>query len=153
MYKSSVDFGCLTLQTLIFIDVTLLPGCPPGLTLSVNESKCTCYSILTNNVFQCSIQNKIGYLEWKNTVWVNPTFNGSLSSGVVYNCFCPRRIGKKLIDIGRDPSKQCDSNQTGILCGACMLGVLNALTIITWHFCLSLVLLASFLYSWSLHST
>ena len=51
---------------------------------------------------------------------MNPTFNGSLSSGVVYNRFCPRRIGKKLIDIGRDPSKQCDSNQTGILCGACM---------------------------------
>ena len=68
VYKSSVNFGCLTLQTPIFIDVTLLPGCPPGLTLSVNESKCTCYSILTNNVFQCSIQNKIGYLEWKNTV-------------------------------------------------------------------------------------
>ena len=41
----------------------------------------------------------------------------------MYNKFCPLhycKSGKKTVNIGDDPSKQCASNRTSILCGACM---------------------------------
>ena len=47
----------------------------------------------------------------------------SQSNGIIYNHFCPPQYCKphnKTINIGDDPSKQCASNRTGILCGACM---------------------------------
>ena len=117
--------GCINkdlLTTPIFIDITLFSGCPPGLTLNHDQTTCSCYSVLTDNAFQCFVQNKDGYINWNNTVWVNATFNGSQSNGIVYNHFCPQhycKLGEKTINIGEDPSKQCASNRTGILCGAC----------------------------------
>ena len=125
-YTSNGHFGCLTkefLQAPVLVNITLLSGCPPGLTLSVNEIECTCYSILTKISFRCSIQNKTGYLNWNSTVWVNATFNENQSNGISYSHFCPLhycKLGNKTIDIGRDPNKQCASNRTGILCGACI---------------------------------
>ena len=126
LYTSNARFGCLTkdfLQTLVLVNITLVAGCPPGFTLSVNNTKCTCYSLLAEIGFQCSIQNKTGSLQWNSTVWVNATFHENQSNGIIYNHFCPLhycKLGKKAIDIGRDPNKQCASNRTGILCGACM---------------------------------
>ena len=55
---------------------------------------------------------------------MNTTFNGSHSTGVIFNSLCPlfycKSGMKTIITIAIDPSKQCDSNRTGILCGACM---------------------------------
>ena len=54
---------------------------------------------------------------------MNASFNESHSTGVIYNRFCPLlycKSGNKTINIGDDPNKQCASNRTGILCGACM---------------------------------
>ena len=122
------DNGCLhpmLLTTPVFINVTSLPGCPPGLTLNHDGTTCSCYSVLANNGFNCSIQNKTGFLNWNSTVWVNVTFNESQSTGIIYNRFCPLnycKSGNKTVNnvIGDEPSKQCASNRTGILCGACM---------------------------------
>ena len=120
------DNGCIYeefLTTPVFINVTLFPGCPPGLTLTHDQNTCGCYSVLANNDFHCSIQDKTGYLKWNSTVWVNATFNESQSNGIIYNRFCPLNYCKsdnKTINIGDDPSKQCASNRAGILCGACM---------------------------------
>ena len=122
----SNDNGCLNeelLTTPVFINVTLFPGCPPGLTLNHDHTKCSCYSVLANNGFHCSIQNQTSFLRWNSTVWVNATFNGSQSNSIIYNHFCPLHYCKsdnKTINIGDDPSKQCASNRTGILCGACI---------------------------------
>ena len=122
----SHDNGCLRnelLKTPVFINVTLFPGCPPGLILNHDRTTCSCYSVLANNGFQCVVQNKTGYLKWNSNVWVNATYNESHSIGIVYNRFCPThycKLGSKTIDLGDDPSKQCASNRTGILCGACM---------------------------------
>ena len=124
-YVSNNQHGCIgpdLLTTPIFINITLLPGCPPGLTLNNNTTECSCYSVLSNG-FQCSVQNKTDLLQWNSTVWVNATFNGSHSTGIIYNRFCPPyycKSGNKSINIGKNPSKQCASNRTGILCGACM---------------------------------
>ena len=125
---TSHDNGCIQsalLTTPVFINVTLLPGCPPGLTLNHDGTTCSCYSVLANNGFNCSIQNKTGFLNWNSTVWVNATFNESQSTGIIYNRYCPLnycKSGNKTVNnvIGDDPSKQCASNRTGILCGACM---------------------------------
>ena len=122
----SHDNGCLNeelLMTPIFINITLRPGCPPGLTLNSNRTECTCYSLLADSGFRCSIQNKAGFLEWCHTVWVQAIFSGSYSTGIIYNRFCPQHyciFGNKSINIAVDPSKQCTSNRNGILCGACM---------------------------------
>ena len=123
---TSHDNGCLRrelLATPVFINITLLPGCPPGLTLNHDGTTCSCYSVLANNGFNCSIQNKTGYLNWNSTVWVNATFNESQSNGIIYNRYCPLnycKSGNKTINIGDDPGKQCASNRAGILCGVCM---------------------------------
>ena len=118
--------GCILsnlLTTPIFINITLLPGCPPGLILNHDETTCSCYPVLANNGFSCLVKNKTGLLQWNGTVWVDGTFNEGHSTGIMYNRFCPLlycNSGNKTINIGDDPSKQCASNRTGILCGACM---------------------------------
>ena len=125
-HYTSHDNGCIQsalLTTPVFINVTLFPGCPPGLTLTHDQNTCGCYSVLANNDFHCSIQDKTGYLKWNSTVWVNATFNESQSNGIIYNRFCPLnycKSGNKTINIGDDPGKQCASNRAGILCGVCM---------------------------------
>ena len=117
--------GCITsdlLTTPIFINITLLPGCLPGLTLNHDETTCSCYPVLANNGFNCLVKNRTGLLQWNDTLWVNATFNESNSTGIMYNKFCPIlycKSGNKMVNIGDDPSKQCASNRTGILCGAC----------------------------------
>ena len=125
-YFAHNDSGCLDdrlLTTPVFISITLLPGCPPGLTLNHNLTTCSCYPILADNGFRCSIRNKTGLLQWNSTEWVNATFNESHSTDILHNRFCSLnycKSGNKTVNIGDDPSKQCASNRTGILCGACM---------------------------------
>ena len=124
-YVSHNQSGCIKpelLTTPIFINITLLPGCPPGLTLNHDETTCSCYPVLANNGFTCLVENKTGLLQWNGTVWVNATFNEGHSTGIMYNKFCPLlycKSGNKTVNIRYDPSKQCASNRTGILCGAC----------------------------------
>ena len=104
------------LTTPIFISIIRL-------TLNHNLTTCSCYPILADNGFRCSIRNKTSLLQWNSTVWMNATFNESHSTGIIYNRFCPLyycKSGSKTVNIGDDPSKQCASNRTGILCGACM---------------------------------
>ena len=124
-YTSHHQSGCIFLELLttpILINITLLPGCPPGLTLNNDETTCSCYPVLGNNGFSCLVKNRTGLLQWNGTVWVNATFNEGHSTGIMYNRFCPLlycKSGNKTVNIGDDPSKQCASNRTGILCGAC----------------------------------
>ena len=124
-YVSYNQSGCIQpelLATPVFINITLLPGCPPGLTLNHDETTCSCYPVLANNGFSCLVKNKTGLLQWNSTVYVNATFNEGHSTGIMYNKFCPLfycKSGNKTVNIGDDPSKQCASNRTGIMCGAC----------------------------------
>ena len=127
-YNSHNGTGCLgesLLTSPVFINVTLLPGCPPGLTLTVNNTTCSCFSVLPKESFSCVIRKKIGYIQWlKNSppVWVNATFDGDKANGIIYNRFCPLyycKSGEKTVNVEDDPSGQCTSNRAGILCGAC----------------------------------
>ena len=111
----------------VFINITLLDGCPPGFILTLQDQLhgCNCYPILRNNHFICFISNNIGYLKWNSTMWVNATFsqlNKTTSDGIVLARHCPLsycRIDEKVINLGADPDAQCDFNRAGILCGGC----------------------------------
>ena len=113
IYVSHNNSGCIELDLLvtpIFINITILPGCPPGLTLNHDETACSCYPVLANNGFSCLLKNKTGLLQWNGTVWVNATFNKGHSTGIMYNRFCPLlycKSGNKKVNIGDDPSKKC----------------------------------------------
>ena len=53
--------------------------------------------------------------------------NEGHSTGILYNRFGPLlycKSGNKIVNIGDDPSKQCASNRTGILCAWCLHGQL-----------------------------
>ena len=113
--------GCIDIDLLatpVLINITLLPGCPRGLTLNHDETTCSCYPVLANNGFRCLVENRTGLLQWNGTVWVNATFNEGHSTGIMYNRFCPLlycKSGNKTVNIGDDPSKQCASNRTGMI--------------------------------------
>ena len=87
VYNLCNQSGCISTDLLItpvFINITLLPGCPPGMTLSHDETICSCYPVLVNNGFSCLVKNKTGLLQWNGTVWVNATFNEGHSTGISY---------------------------------------------------------------------
>lgn len=67
--------GEILLTTPVFVQITLRSGCPPGLTLNHDVTMCSCYSVLADDGFKCSIQSSTGFLQWNNSVWVNATFN------------------------------------------------------------------------------
>ena len=115
------------LTTPVFINVTLLDGCPPGFTLTLQDKVygCNCYPVLHNSYFKCFIINNAGYLKWNSTMWVNATFNmynKSKTYGILHARYCPLnhcKSGEKVINLGRDPNAQCANNHAGVLCGGC----------------------------------
>ena len=129
-YYNSTKQRCTDIDLIkvpVFIDITLLDGCPPGFTLTLQDQLygCNCYPILQNNHFVCFITNNTGYLKWNSTMWVNAIFNKyntSESDGIVLAHNCPLsycRTGEKVINLGTNPNAQCAFNHTGVLCGGC----------------------------------
>ena len=112
--------------TPIYINITLLDGCSPGFTLTLQNKLhgCYCFPVLQNNHFDYYIINNTGYLKWNNTMWVNATFNESGSDGILLAQYRPLeycKSGQKAVNLGRDPDAQCANNhaQPGVLCGRC----------------------------------
>ena len=112
-------------KTPVFINFSVLTGCPPGfmLTLQGDLYGCDCYSVLRNNHFDCYITNNAGYLKWNSTMWVNATFNKNESDGVLVARHCPLsycKPGHKIINLNTyDNRDQCANNHAGTLCGGC----------------------------------
>ena len=106
------------LNSPVFINITVLPGCPPGLTFSGNRDGCSCYPILETNHFTCYMIKNTGYLEWNSTMWVNMDDSNS----ILFSKYCPPghcEQKSKIVDIADDPDSQCAFNHAGILCGSC----------------------------------
>ena len=120
-YTSNGDFGCLDphlLITPVYVEVSILPGCPPGFVLN-DQSGCTCFSVLKNNLFNCYIKNKKGYFECNSTVWIRTE-----KKGIINSQYCPLDYclsGEKTINLATNPDAQCASNHAGILCGGCKI--------------------------------
>ena len=112
------------ITTPVYVNITLLEGCPPGFTLALQDQLygCYCYEVLQTNHFDCYIANNAGHLKWNNTMWVNATFNESESDGILLSHYCPLdycKQGEKYLDLDRDPDAQCANNHAGVLCGGC----------------------------------
>ena len=118
-YNSNSHHGCLDpdlLTTTVFVNISILPGCPQGFKFD-KDFGCSCFQVLSDNKFQCFIENNKGYLKWNSTMWVN-AINGT----IVVSQHCPLGYclsGEKRVDFASDLNTQCDFNHAGILCGGC----------------------------------
>ena len=106
----------------VFINITLLP-CPPGFMLSDQPAKCVCHTTLQLHNITCNIDDQT--VHRGGTVWVNASFVGNKSNGVVVHHHCPYGYCNTAeLDIRLDmPDAQCNFNHSGILCGGCRTGL------------------------------
>ena len=106
----------------IFINITLLP-CPLGFMLSDQPAKCVCHTTLQLHNVSCNIDNQTVHRE--GTVWVNASFAGNKSNGVIVHHHCPYgycNTAELYIRLD-SPDTQCNFNHSGILCGGCRQGL------------------------------
>ena len=107
----------------VFINVTL-ESCPLGFSLSFTDSQpsCHCHETLINSsITHCEIINHTGLLYRSGRVWINASFSGNESNGVVVHNQCPYDYCKETntsVDL-RYPDTQCALDHSGILCGGC----------------------------------
>ena len=106
----------------ISINITLLP-CPPGFMLSDQGVKCVCHTTIQQHNITCSIDSQT--VHRGGTVWVNASFAGNKSNGVIVHHHCPYGYcNLEQLDIRLDfPDTQCNFNHSGILCGGCRQGL------------------------------
>ena len=103
--------------TPIFISVQLL-DCPPGFTLT-GKYLCDCNEIILTNLLTCYINNQT--VRRHGNIWVNATFSGNKSNGVIIHKHCPFEYCKpEQLDVNlTHPETQCAFDHYGTLCGAC----------------------------------
>ena len=106
----------------LFINITLLP-CPPGFMLSHQPPRCICHTTLQLQNITCNIDDQT--VHRGGTVWVNASFAGNKSNGVIVHHHCPYGYCNTAeLDIRLDsPDTQCNFNHSGILCGGCRPGL------------------------------
>ena len=105
-------------NTPVYVSVQLL-DCPPGFTLN-GQHKCDCNERILTNLLTCSINNQT--VRRHGNIWVNATFIGNKSSGVIVHKHCPFEFCKpEQLDVNlTHPETQCAFDHYGTLCGACM---------------------------------
>ena len=106
----------------VTIKISLLP-CPLGFMLSDQPAKCVCHTTLQLHNITCNIDNQT--VHRGGTVWVNASFAGNKSNGVIVHHHCPYGYCTfEELDIRLDsPDTQCNFNHSGILCGGCRPGL------------------------------
>ena len=106
----------------VYINIALRP-CPLGFVLSGEPIKCDCDPLLKINNIPCNISDQT--IQRSGTVWVNASFDGNISNGVIIHKHCPFDYCKpEIINVDlEDPNNQCAFNHSGILCGGCPSGL------------------------------
>ena len=107
-----------SLQTTpVYVSVQLL-DCPPGFTLT-GQHRCDCNERILTNLLTCNINNQT--VRRHGNVWVNATFSGNTSNGVIVHKHCPFEYCKpEQLDVNLTyPETQCAFDHYGTLCGAC----------------------------------
>ena len=106
----------------IFISLTLL-DCPLGFSFSDKFRKCECNERIVKNNLTCNITHQTVHRH--TTLWVNASFSGNTSNGVIVHKHCPFEYCKpQQQDINLlAPDSQCAYNRHGTLCGACKPGL------------------------------
>ena len=110
----------------LYINVTLSP-CPVGFNLSDYPHQCICDTKLKKNNVPCNITTQT--IQRSGTVWVNASFDGNTSDGVIVHKDCPFGYCKtKEVHVNlKHPDTQCAFHHSGTLCGACQPGLSLAL--------------------------
>ena len=113
-------------SSILYINVTLLP-CPLGFKLSPYPHQCICDTQLKRNNIPCNITTQT--IQRSGMVWVNASFDGNISNGVIVAQNCPFGYCKtELVHVNlKHPDTQCAFNRSGTLCGACQPGLSLAL--------------------------
>ena len=118
-YHTYSNRGCLNpnlLSTPVYVNISILPGCPPGFRFD-EDIGCTCFQILNINQFKCDIKNNTGYIKWNGTMWVN-----AKNDTIIISQHCPLGYclsDEKVVNLASNPDTQCDFNHAGTLCGGC----------------------------------
>ena len=104
-------------STPIFVSVQLL-DCPPGFILT-GKHRCNCNERVLTNLLTCNINNQTVHRH--GNIWVNATFSGNSSNGVIVHRHCPFEYCKpEQLDVNlTHPETQCAFDHYGTLCGAC----------------------------------
>ena len=113
--------GQISLQLLsypVFNNITLL-HCPLGFVLSGEPGGCVCDSQLSKNNIKCNLSDQT--IQRSGSLWVNASYNGNVSDGVIICKYCPFAYCKpEEVDVNLEiPDRQCDLNHSGIACGSC----------------------------------
>ena len=113
-------------DTPIFISLTLL-DCPLGFTLTGKPHRCMCNDKVTQNLLSCNITDQT--IRRHTNIWVNASFNGNTSNGVIIHRHCPfEYCRQEQLDVNlTKPETQCAYDRYGTLCGACKPGLSLAL--------------------------
>ena len=103
--------------TPVYISVQLL-DCPPGFTL-IGQRRCDCNERILTNLLICNITDQT--VSRHGNIWVNATFSGNTSNGVIVHKHCPFEYCKpEQLDVNlTHPETQCAFDHFGTLCGAC----------------------------------
>ena len=103
--------------TPVFVSVQLL-DCPLGFTLT-GQHRCDCNERILTNLLTCNINDQT--IRRYGNIWVNATFSGNTSNGVIVHKQCPFEYCKpEQLDVNlTHPETQCAFDHYGTLCGAC----------------------------------
>ena len=106
-----------------YINVSLYP-CPVGFLLRHNRADCNCAPVLADNGVKCRIDYQT--IHRRTPTWIGYHFAAeNVSDGIIFHQHCPLDFCKSYdINISTNieviyQDEQCNSNRTGILCGAC----------------------------------
>ena len=104
-------------NTPVYVSVQLL-DCPPGFTLT-GQHRCDCNERILTNHLTCNINKETVHRH--GNIWVNATFSGNTSNGVIVHKHCPFEYCKpEQLDVNlTHPETQCAFDHYGTLCGAC----------------------------------
>ena len=104
-------------NTPVYVSVQLL-DCPLGFTLT-DQQRCDCDDRIRTNLLTCNISDQTVHRQ--GNVWINASFNGNTSNGVIVHKHCPFEYCKpEQLDVNlTHPDTQCAFDHYGTLCGAC----------------------------------
>ena len=104
-------------NTPVYVLVQLL-DCPPGFTLT-DQQRCDCDDRIRTNLLSCNISDQT--VHRLGNIWINASFNGNTSNGVIVHKHCPFEYCKpEQLDVNlTHPETQCAFDRYCTLCGAC----------------------------------
>ena len=115
-FKLFPNSDCLSITPTRTLSIFILP-CPLGFILTKQQQKCSCDVRISKFTSECYIDN-ISIGRMYNNFWISKDCNDTI---ILHEFRCPLDYCKSdLVNTTLEsPSKQCDFNRNGTLCGRC----------------------------------